>query len=272
MGAELQAFANWIRPTDAEVAAREAVIDQTTGIVRKIAHHYNVEVFGSSRNGLGLASSDIDLRLYQNWDTVTEQETWMPEDPAILPPKWKTRKDNYGALYGLQHAFQNHPDYILCNIRHARYPLLHMQHKPSGIDVQIVCSNDTSKQRARIAKYLQEQPHLFDLYAVLKTLLDIRGLTDVFRGGLGSYNILIMIVMALEKAKRDAFKNRKAGRPVSKIPEDHNERLGMDISQVLGFYGQFLDTYKYAVLADPFALVTKIDPSAIKDLDPVSSI
>jgi non-canonical poly(A) RNA polymerase PAPD5/7 len=270
MGAEVQAFANWIRPTEAEVAARETVIQQTTQIIEEFAQEYKVEVFGSSRNGLGLASSDIDLRLYQDWDKPEELENWMPAQPTKLPPTGAMRKMNLGALHRLQGFFFRHPDYILCNIRHARYPLLHMQHKPSGIDVQVVCSNDTSVQRARIAKYLKAEPQIFDLYAVLKTLLDIRGLTDVFRGGLGSYNILIMIVTALQKAKQYGYQTHKNA-VQDHSPANHEEKLGMDLSQVLGFYGQFLDTYKFAVLADPFALVPKLDPSTIKDLNPVSS-
>jgi non-canonical poly(A) RNA polymerase PAPD5/7 len=271
MGAEIHAFASWIRPTEAEVAARETAIQQTTDIMQTFVKDYKVEVFGSSRNGLGLASSDIDLRLYQDWDQSDANgvENWMPAQPAILPPRGKVRRGNMRCLSRLQDLFQKHPDYILCNIRHARYPLLHMQHVPSGIDIQIVCANDTSKQRARIAKYLEEEPHLFDIYTVLRTLLDVRGLTDVFRGGLGSYNILVMIVAALKDLQRNGYRPSTLDKQEWYHPKNDDEKLAMDLAQVLGFYGRFLDTYKVGVIADPFTLVKKVDPTMIEHLDSV---
>ncbi|KIW05487.1 uncharacterized protein PV09_03371 [Verruconis gallopava] len=267
IGAEVKSFADWIRPTEAEAAAREAVIAETMTIVRKRLPQFDVEVFGSSRNGLALATSDIDLRIFRK-DNADERSSRTPENSS-LPPRWKTRMANNNALSKLQESFLRHPDYLFSNIRHARYPLLHMQHKPSGYDVQIVCANDTSKQRALIQNYLEKKPHLFDLYAVLKATLDLRGLSDVFRGGLGSYNILIMILAALDLYKPTKMTDH------TQLSEMH--KLGFDLLFVLKFYGTILDTYKYAVSANPFEITPKLDPADVPDSlafaqDPSSSL
>jgi non-canonical poly(A) RNA polymerase PAPD5/7 len=43
-----------------------------------------------------------------------------------------------------------------------------------------------------------EFPYLPQLYSVLKAQLDVRGLSDVFRGGIGSYSLFMMIVASLK--------------------------------------------------------------------------
>ena len=45
--------------------------------------------------------------------------------------------------------------------------------------------------------YMVEYPYLRQLYYVVKTIFDVRGLSDVFRGGFGSYSIFMMIVASL---------------------------------------------------------------------------
>lgn len=72
-----------------------------------------------------------------------------------------------------------------------------MLDKKSGLEVQIVLSNNTSASRVLIQDYMHEYPYLRPLYSVVKTIFDIRGLSDVFRGGFGSYSIFMMLVASL---------------------------------------------------------------------------
>ena len=88
--------------------------------------------------------------------------------------------------------------YLLPRIRWARYPLISLQDRASGLDVQIVLSNDTSISREFIQRYITEYDYLPQLYSVIKATLDIRGLSDVFRGGVGSYSLFMMIVASLK--------------------------------------------------------------------------
>jgi non-canonical poly(A) RNA polymerase PAPD5/7 len=48
-----------------------------------------------------------------------------------------------------------------------------------------------------IERYTTQYPYLRSLYSVVKTMLDVRGLTDVFRGGFGSYTLFMMIVASI---------------------------------------------------------------------------
>jgi non-canonical poly(A) RNA polymerase PAPD5/7 len=267
LGSEVAAFAKWIHPTDAEAAARNSVIKQTMSIAKSVVSQFEIEPFGSSRTGLGLACSDVDLRLFKTQNTEDESENWLPQDTMPLPPSWLIRKETHDSLRILRKTFGQHLDYRLCDIRYARYPLLHMQHVPSGIVVQIVCANDTAAQRTWIEKALRNRPHIADLYAVLKTTLDTRGLTDVYQGGIGSYAIFVMIVAALEKLRGEQYKPKSF---INLKDQNIHEQLGRDLRDILRFWGH-LDTYKWAVATKQNGILPKIDPKILDEIDLVSS-
>lgn len=193
---------------------------------------YDVEVFGSERNGIAFATSDIDFRLMQ--------PSQMP-DPAVdrLPP---TRQERVQRLRKLQSLFNRtikwHPEYFLPAFRYARYPLISAQHKSSGLDIQIVLSNDTSLSNAMIQNYMDEIPYLRKLYYVVKNILDIRGLTDVYRGGIGSYSIFMMLVASIKH-----------------MPHERQDAAGA-LLNFLKFYSTF-DTRKHGISIEPVALFDK---------------
>lgn len=83
-------------------------------------------------------------------------------------------------------------------MRWARYPLISLQDRASGLDIQIVLSNDTALSRQFMQRYMEEYSYLAQLYSVIKATLDVRGLSDVFRGGIGSYSLFMMIVASLK--------------------------------------------------------------------------
>lgn len=83
-------------------------------------------------------------------------------------------------------------------MRWARYPLISLQDRESALDIQIVLSNDTSLGRQFIQRYQEEYPYLNAVYSVMKAALDVRGLSDVFQGGVGSYPLFMMVVASLK--------------------------------------------------------------------------
>lgn len=187
---EINRFWQHIQLTAAERAAHNAVLQQTQELIQRVQPDYKTETFGSRKTGLTLANSDLDIRFY---DESIDRDT-----DIKMAPRHIYRKKIFKALSKLHSVLDTDPNYMLCLLRRARFPLISMQHKESGIDVQIVCANDTSYQREIFQKYLAEYEDLPSLFAVLKTMLDIRGLMDVYRGGLGSYSLVMMIVASLK--------------------------------------------------------------------------
>lgn len=231
LDAEIAAFAKYIRPNDAEDAARRFITQQLQKHVMEMVEGHKAEVFGSQRNGLYLATSDVDLRLYEQVDEASSDKK--------KAPRFQTRKQMLKQLATLLPKLQRTGHYLLCSLRYARYPLISLQHKSSGLDLQVVAANDTSMSRSYVQKYLEEYPGLQELYTVIKVIFDLRGLQDVFRGGFGSYSMFMMIVASLKMN-----------------PELQSASLGEKLMGFLSFWANF-DTYKNGISIEPPELFPK---------------
>ena len=180
---EIKLFEEYMKPSGAEKAAREAVIADTRALIAELmGTEVQSEVFGSEKTGLATAISDIDIRL-------SYVKVYGDGDPANLGRRMRT----------FWKKIQDHDDFICVVMRHAKFPIISAQHKRTGIDIQIVSSPDTKAQQTQTLQYLEEIPSLRPLYILLRTAFGIRGLVDVFYGGTGSYGLFIMIVAALQR-------------------------------------------------------------------------
>jgi non-canonical poly(A) RNA polymerase PAPD5/7 len=188
---EIDRFCEYTQLNHYEKVARQHLIEQVRRDVRNTLSKHVLETFGSERTGLAFPTSDIDLRL-------TTKEKLENPDMSRWPPVYKTR---CGTLSSLKKLYGNglkvNMAYASVDFRHARYPLISLQDRESGLDIQIVLSNDTSLSRGFMKEYMKEYPYLRQLYFVIKTTFDIRGLTDVFQGGFGSYSLFMMIVASI---------------------------------------------------------------------------
>lgn len=188
---EIHDFAAFIESTEAERAARKAIISELQALIAKtVPQNVNTELFGSEKTGLALPYSDIDLRLYNAQSDSHNSKHDMARSMTHH-------------LIRLYHDMQNSQDWICVVMRHAHFPIISAQHKATGIDVQIVSSPGTEPQQNATSKYMAEFPHLRSLYMVARTMLGMRGLVDVFLGGIGSYGTLMMLVASLKHGGRD---------------------------------------------------------------------
>lgn len=199
-----------------------------------------IEVFGSERTGIALATSDIDLRLIRQSKLV---------DPVKgkLPPTPEERSQGLRDLHKLyQSNLKQHKAYMLSALRHARYPLISLQDRQSGLVVQIVLANDTSVSRAIMQDYMEQYPYLRQLYYVIKTAFDVRGLSDVFRGGFGSYSLFMMVVASIKHN-----------------PHPRNDAAG-GLINFLKFWRDF-DTREHGISIEPVEVFPKGAPPVMTD-------
>lgn len=119
-------------------------------------------------------------------------------------------------------------------VKYARVPIIRSTHVATGLDVQIQTLAQYEASREHTIAYLSEFPSLRPLFITLRYCLEMRDLTAVFEGGLGSYAILMMIVTAL-KHSSGKF-----------APND----LGGQLLHVLNFYSD-ANLYKFGFSADP---------------------
>ncbi|TKA30393.1 hypothetical protein B0A50_02620 [Salinomyces thailandicus] len=188
---EIADFAAYASPTVAERAARQAVFEAAAALVRAevASPDTRTELFGSQKTGLALAHSDIDIRIYD--------AAWSEDDSKTAA---STNRHHFGyRMKQLSETMENHTAWTSVVFRHAAFPIITAQHRETGIDVQLVCAPSTSAQQDWTRRYLDEIPHLGAVYQVLRCMLGMRGLIDVYYGGIGSYGLFIMLVAALKR-------------------------------------------------------------------------
>jgi non-canonical poly(A) RNA polymerase PAPD5/7 len=237
---EIERFHEFAKPDDIETLAREKIISQVRQDVQKTLPKHDIEVFGSERTGLAMATSDIDFRLLRKGQIDENAQSGLPPEP-------KERTKGLKALQNLQNkGFTSHKLYPISLLRFARYPLISLQDRHSGLDLQIVLSNDTSLSRKFIQDYTEQYPYLRAVYFVVKTTFDIRGLSDVFRGGFGSYTLFMMIVASIQQK-----------------PHPRNDAAGC-LLNFLDFYRDF-DTTLHGLSVNPPAVFDKANTAIMPD-------
>lgn len=117
-------------------------------------------------------------------------------------------------------------------ITRARIPLIKLVDRVSGVQCDISFGlNNGPSNVLLIRKYLRDFPSLKPLLLVVKCFLQQRGLNEVYRGGLGSYALLLLIVSHLQHY-RSNFRHRledEKGPPVN---------LGAALFDFFTLYGQ----------------------------------
>lgn len=229
---DINRFAEYIRPTIAEQRARSAVVEETLEFIRTALDPATTgaELFGSEKSGIALPFSDIDIRLYDVKFSDASHSRLFPR------------------LQRLQKAMFDSDKFMLATIRNATHPILNCHHRESGIDVQIVAGDSSFSQQEVVKKYVRQIPQLREVYYVVRTVLSMRGLVDVYSGGMGSYGTFVMVLAILLRRT----KTMKSGNEVTSG------------SQLIAFLDSFcnLDTHRYGLAAHPRTLFKKHEPSA----------
>lgn len=236
--AEIKAYEAYMKLTPQEEAASQLVISDVNSVAQNEPDIKPLTLIGSRSTGLATPISDFDF-------TFTTQRS-LPGG-WIIPPHEETavsqaQSSNYAkklkAVKALRkvdkHFRSSHIFSNTDNIWNARVPIIRSKHVATGLDVQIQTLAPYQTAQEQTVAYLSEFPSLRPLYIILRYSLEVRGLTTVFEGGLGSYSILIMIVTALKHSS-------------GKFASDD---LGGQLLHVLDFYGK-ADLYKVGFAADP---------------------
>ncbi|KAJ4477159.1 hypothetical protein J3R30DRAFT_3290946, partial [Lentinula aciculospora] len=182
-------FTSYIRPTPSEIIVRNVLFNAVEKIIRRAVSAnalYSVELFGSSKIGLGLPGGDLDI-------AVITKENY---SDSRMHKRLAFRLADYLRSSGIVHTgFSNDTD------------------DEQGIQVNhfapvpVVKCRSLSRQSSKsagtlvasiIQTNLESQPALAPLVLVVKTFLKQRGLGSAASGGLGSYPLIVMIISFLQ--------------------------------------------------------------------------
>jgi non-canonical poly(A) RNA polymerase PAPD5/7 len=228
LDAEIRAFAEYMSPTKEEQVARNAVCRNIRSIIQSDPDNKDVSNyhFGSTRTGLALPFSDVDLGVYHSYNTSDNLEQLMER---------------------LSQTLRNGKDYMLVVHRPPPNAIITAQHKVTGIDVQVIAKGLPGKQDAFMETYLKKIPNLRELYTVVRTVFGTRGFVNPFIGGISAYGTSIMIVAALTRRG---------------TPPDIRESVSAQLLYFLEFWANF-DMTKYGIaFSNPLAakIVKKTPP------------
>ena len=219
--------------TEEEAAA--LLIAQVNSIIGRRYPRNPVHVIGSYSTGLADRLSDFDFNL-----SFPEYEKG-PLERGPSPTRLRARKAGGSALIRIQHLLGSLRQLFKdVELIHARVPIVKAEHIPTSLKVEIQTLSSTQNTREYIASYLAEFPTLRTLYVVVRSALHVRYLTNVRKGGLGSYSVFMMIVNALKHAS-------------GKFAHDD---LANHFLHILEFYGN-ADLYKFGFSPDPPRTIPK---------------
>ena len=234
LDAEIKAFAKYMSPTEEERVARDAVCRNIRSIIRSDPESSEVTDyhFGSTRTGLTLPYSDVDIGVYhtgRKWDTLEQFMERLYQD------------------------LLNGKDYMLVVHRPPPNAIITAQHKATGIDVQVIAKGIPGRQTKCTFTCLENIPNFRELYAVVRTAFGTRGLVDPFIGGISAYGVSIMLVAAL--TQRDAPADVRNAASIS-----------AQFLHFLSFWANF-DMTKYGISFD-YPMTAKVFDKAPPDTSP----
>uniref|UniRef100_A0A915IMP7 polynucleotide adenylyltransferase n=1 Tax=Romanomermis culicivorax TaxID=13658 RepID=A0A915IMP7_ROMCU len=173
---EVVDFCNYMKPTVEEQAVRLDAFNRVKGVILALWPNAIVDFFGSFRTGLYLPTSDIDVVVIGNWETL---------------PLWTLEK----ALKTNDVADAS----TIKVLDKASVPIIKLTDKKTDIRIDVSFNmNNGVKSAKLINDFLKLYPPLTPLVYVLKQFLLQRNLNEVFTGGISSYCLILMAISYLQ--------------------------------------------------------------------------
>ena len=217
-----------MRFTRAENTAAQLVVSKVRSTTR-----VPLAMMGSRNTGLATSISDFDFRLSLPPSMFASTESL-------------ARKIGMKSLRRLGQKFRSTTDFKNISLFGARVPILQAEHCATGLKIQIQTNLKPTNDFFTVG-YLNGLPSLRPLFIILHYFLEIRGLSKTNEGGLGSYSLLMVIVVALKQLRGNIVTDDLAGQ----------------LLYVLRFLGD-ADTYRWGFVVDPPHLFD------LKELDSIS--
>ena len=207
-----------MRPLEHEEDIRTALIGRVQSAVQSMnpgAKRVEVQCFGSFAAGLYLPTADMDL--------VAVSQTF-------LKSGMRTFCQNGTQMHRLARHLQStgvaQPDSVSVVV-HAKVPIIKYVDRVTGIKVDISFENASGLVANRtFAQWKQEYPSMPVIVVMIKQMLAMRDLNEVFTGGLGGFSIICLVVSMLQL-----------------MPEQQSETAQRDDENYANLLLKFLDLY-----------------------------
>ena len=226
-----------MRLSPAEEVAAQLVHSDVTLALRQVLSTKRLTLLGSRSTGLAAPTSDFNYRI----DIDSPKRSSTDNSPELTTDGAKSTRRR--VLEGIWKYLEESKNIAATELVFAPVPIIKCRHRATGLRIRFEIMAPSQASQQYTAAYLSEFPSLRPLYILIRHFLEIRGLTAVSRGGLGSYTILMMIVAALKQFRAES------------APND----LGRQLLHVLKFYGN-ANLYDFTFSVEPPCIFSKEKP------------
>ena len=225
--AEILDFCALIQPTAAEFAERAKVVARLRALIADLWPGAELIVFGSTATGLCLPGSDIDCVVMGYPGCTLRGPDYAAEASAAAKAPAKADPALLREL-GSELRRRDCISYLEV-ITSARIPIVKMKDKASGISVDICFGQASGLRTAKLTKRLIKRwAPLKPLLLTIKHFVYQRGMAETYRGGVGSYLVLLMVLAYLQFAQREANAAEDAAPLPPRPPRRRRERDDSD--------------------------------------------
>lgn len=237
---EVKDFEVYLTPVSEELAAADNALEDLQDAIKMVDPALTASMIGSRANSLARPLSDIDVNLSTPDFPISQLQTKSPWSRKARNKARKLITEVHQALMpdkrGGGSRFR--PEELVLRTK-VQITIGH--HVSSGLKYQVQCTTSAPQSLEYAKLYLKEIPTLRPIFWVVQQMLQMRGLTDGSKQGVGSYTLLMMIVAAL-KLGQDRYK-----------PHD----VGSQLMHVLDFYSDF-DFYENGIIVQPPLLINRV--------------
>lgn len=186
-----------------EMVAASSVFVELKSVVGGLSSSVSIDVLGSYSSGLATPTSDLDFGL-----SIPSDKN--PLDRGPSPGRKVSIKAGSKSLHELYKTLFESKSFDHVRWSWGMYDVLNAVHGNTKLAIQIKFMAHPPRSLLYVANYLSEFPTLRPLFILLRSALNMRGLTSTNTGGLSSYRIFIMIVYALSRKSSELARHDSA--------------------------------------------------------------
>lgn len=226
---EISDFYEYIKPREYEHDIRAELFKRINASLQRVHADGKTYCFGSYASGMYLPNSDMDLAF------VSDQYMRSGIAKFASRPSWMHRL----AARLTSDGIASHGSTQV--IFHARVPLIKFVDKSSGLKVDISFEQYNGVVAIEtFERWKEEYPVLPVLVSTIKQFLLMRGLSEVYLGGIGGFTVTCLVVSLLQHHPG-----------VSSGELDPAQHLGEMLMSFFDLYGNKFDTLRTGIRMNP---------------------
>ncbi|KIW08033.1 uncharacterized protein PV09_00977 [Verruconis gallopava] len=238
---EINDFYDFIKPRSYEAKIRQDLVDRLQRALQSSFRGAQVHPFGSYGQGIFLPTSDMDLVLLS------------PEFQRTGYPSF-----NKSTLYRIRNLLTRSrisSEQNITVIARAKVPIIKFVDTLTGLNCDLSLDNDSGlKALTTFGKWQRTWPFLPKLLSVLKQWLLMRGVNEVYTGGLGGFSLTCMLVSMLQMQADGQTTNL-----------EDTPCLGQLLLQFFDLYGNKFNMNKVGISLNPAEYINKAKYGIGKD-------